>query len=64
MSKKQLQNESLPNERMSGSHLSKTEIQNPQGPTEFANQRLEDMPKNVILNKCVRTSSVEVQVSS
>ncbi|WJX21478.1 hypothetical protein P8452_10912 [Trifolium repens] len=61
MSKKQLQNESLPNERMSGSHLSKTEIQNPQGPTEFANQRLEDRPKNVILNKCVRTSSVEVQ---
>ncbi|XP_045803507.1 uncharacterized protein LOC123897052 isoform X1 [Trifolium pratense] len=61
LSKKQHQNDSLSNERMSESHLSKTETQTHRGPTEFANQRLEDRPKNFILNKCIRKSAVEVQ---
>nr|XP_027189598.1 uncharacterized protein LOC101491556 isoform X3 [Cicer arietinum] len=59
--KKQFQNELLPNEMMSGSHLSKLGSQTHQSPTELANQRLEDRPKNVILNKRIRTSAAEIQ---
>lgn len=62
--KNQFQNELLPNETISGSHLSKMGSQTHRSPTEFANPRLKSRPKNVILNKCIRTSAIEIQVSS
>ncbi|KEH44319.1 hypothetical protein MtrunA17_Chr1g0210751 [Medicago truncatula] len=59
--KNQFQNELLPNETISGSHLSKMGSQTHRSPTEFANPRLKSRPKNVILNKCIRTSAIEIQ---
>ncbi|KAK7280551.1 hypothetical protein RJT34_25615 [Clitoria ternatea] len=60
-SKKQLWNDSLPNERLGGSHFSKMGSQTFRSPSELVNQRLEDRPKNVVLNKRIRTSVAETR---
>ncbi|TKY50776.1 hypothetical protein E2542_SST22282 [Spatholobus suberectus] len=57
--KKQLRNDLLPNERLGGSHFLKMGSQTHRSPSELVNQRLEDRPKNVILNKRIRTSVAE-----
>ncbi|RDX83388.1 hypothetical protein CR513_35686 [Mucuna pruriens] len=59
--KKQLRNDLLPNERLGGSHISKMGSQIHRSPSELVNQRLEDRPKNVILNKRIRTSVAETR---
>ncbi|KAK7343365.1 hypothetical protein VNO77_12041 [Canavalia gladiata] len=61
-SKKQLRSELLPNERLGGSHFSKMGSQTHRSPSsELVNQRLEDRPKNVVLNKRIRTSVAETR---
>ncbi|CAI8614283.1 unnamed protein product [Vicia faba] len=60
-SKKQFQNEGLPNERTSGSHLSNMGSQTHQSTTELANKKPEDIPKKIILNAQIRTSAAEIQ---
>ncbi|KAK7269689.1 hypothetical protein RIF29_22423 [Crotalaria pallida] len=60
-SEKQFINEKLPNERVGGSHFSKMRSQTQRSPSAFVNQRLEDRPKNVVLNKRIRTSVANIQ---
>ncbi|KAJ1436271.1 hypothetical protein SESBI_04302 [Sesbania bispinosa] len=60
-SKKQLRNELLPNERVGGSQFSKIGNLTHRSPSELMNQSLEDRPKNVILNKRIRTSVAEIR---
>ncbi|KAG5005415.1 hypothetical protein JHK86_029554 [Glycine max] len=59
--KKQLRNDLVPNERLGGSNFSKMGTQTHRSPSEFVNQRPEDRPKNVILNKRIRTSVAETR---
>ncbi|RYQ93492.1 hypothetical protein Ahy_B09g099768 isoform D [Arachis hypogaea] len=60
--KKQLRNEILTNERLGGGpHFLKMGSQTHRNPSEHVNQRLEDRPKNVILNKRIRTSATEIR---
>ena len=61
-SKKQLRNEILMNERLSGSNLLKMGSLIHRNPSEVVNPRLEDRAKNIILNKRVRTSVTENRV--
>ncbi|KAG4918666.1 hypothetical protein JHK85_056947 [Glycine max] len=59
--KKQLWNDLVPNERLGGSHFSKMGSQTHRRPSELVNQRPENRPKNVILNKRIRTSVAETR---
>ncbi|CAJ1977595.1 unnamed protein product [Sphenostylis stenocarpa] len=59
--KKQLRNDLLPNERLGGTLFSKMGSQTHRSPSEHVNQRVEDRPKNVILNKRIRTSVAETR---
>ncbi|KAI4352910.1 hypothetical protein L6164_007117 [Bauhinia variegata] len=59
--KKQNRNENLKNERLGGSNLLKAGNQTCRSPSELMNQRLEDRPKNNVLNKRVRTSISEIR---
>ncbi|KAL2324029.1 hypothetical protein Fmac_023087 [Flemingia macrophylla] len=59
--KKQLRNDLLPNECLGGSHFSKMGNQTHRSSSELVNQRLEDRPKNVGLNKRIRTSFTETR---
>nr|KYP69157.1 hypothetical protein KK1_008342 [Cajanus cajan] len=59
--KKQLRNDLLPNERPGGPHFSKMGNQTHRSSSELVNQRLEDRPMNVILNKRIRTSVAETR---
>ncbi|MED6133427.1 hypothetical protein PIB30_028083 [Stylosanthes scabra] len=60
--KKQLRNEILTNERLGGGpHFLKMGSQTHRNPSEHVNQRPVDKPKNVILNKRVRTSAAEIR---
>ncbi|KAF7820425.1 uncharacterized protein G2W53_025880 [Senna tora] len=59
--KKQVRNEMLPNERLGGSNLLKMGGQIHRSPSELVNQRMEDRPKNVTLNKRVRTPAAEIR---
>ncbi|KAI3809265.1 hypothetical protein L1987_25236 [Smallanthus sonchifolius] len=61
MAKKTQRNESMTNDQ-AGALSSKTGIQIYRNPTELVNQRVEDRPKNVLLNKRVRTSVAETRV--
>ncbi|XP_050888090.1 uncharacterized protein LOC127093227 isoform X2 [Lathyrus oleraceus] len=60
-SKKQFQNDGLPNERTSVSHLSNMGIQSHQSITELANKKPEDGPKKIIPDTQVGTSAAEIQ---
>lgn len=62
-SKKQFQNDGLPNERTSVSHLSNMGIQSHQSITELANKKPEDGPKKIIPDTQVGTSAAQIQVS-
>lgn len=59
--KKTQRNESLTNDQ-AGSTNSKIGTQVYRNPAELVNQRVEDRPKNVLLNKRVRTSVAETRV--
>ncbi|KAK7357848.1 hypothetical protein VNO80_17145 [Phaseolus coccineus] len=59
--KKQLRNDLLPNERLGGSPFSKMGSQTHRSSSEPVNQRLEDRPKNIILNKRIRTSVADTR---
>ncbi|KAI3705257.1 hypothetical protein L1987_75491 [Smallanthus sonchifolius] len=61
MAKKTQRNESMTNDQ-AGALNSKTGIQIYRNPTELVNQKVEDHPKNVLLNKHVRTSVTETRV--
>lgn len=60
-SKKPQRNELLPNDQ-AGALNSKIGTQIYRNPIEVVNQRVEDRPKNVLLNKRVRTSVAETRV--
>ncbi|KAI3458839.1 hypothetical protein Pfo_015502 [Paulownia fortunei] len=58
--KQQQRNELLTNERSSGSTL-KTGSQIHRNPSELGSQKFDDRPKNVVLNKRLRTSMAETR---
>ncbi|OIW12967.1 hypothetical protein TanjilG_15416 [Lupinus angustifolius] len=60
-SKEQLRNEKLPNERLGGSHFSKMRSQTQRSPSKLVNQRVEDIPENVILNKRIRAPVADIR---
>ncbi|KAJ9540144.1 hypothetical protein OSB04_026650 [Centaurea solstitialis] len=60
ISKKPQRNELVTNEQV-GALNSKTGTQIYRNPTELVNQRVEDRPKNVLMNKRVRTSVAETR---
>ncbi|KAE9611814.1 hypothetical protein Lalb_Chr06g0166431 [Lupinus albus] len=60
-SKEQLRNEKLPNERLGGSHFSKMRSQTQRSPSKLVNQRVEDRPENLILNKRIRASVADIR---
>lgn len=57
----QQRNELLTNERSSGSNM-KTGSQIHRNPSELGSQKFDDRPKNVLLNKRLRTSMAETRV--
>ncbi|RZB91317.1 Chromatin structure-remodeling complex protein SYD [Glycine soja] len=59
--RKQLQNDLVPNERLGGSKFSKMGTQTHRSPSELVNQRPEDRPKNVILNKVENELSEKIE---
>lgn len=60
ISKKPQRNDTMTNDQP-GALNSKTGTQTYRNPTELVNQRVEDRPKNVLLNKRVRTSIAETR---
>ncbi|KAG5006562.1 hypothetical protein JHK82_024506 [Glycine max] len=59
--RKQLRNDLVPNERLGGSKFSKMGTQTHRSPSELVNQRPEDRPKNVILNKVENELSEKIE---
>jgi hypothetical protein len=59
---KKPQRSEIMNSDQAGALNSKTGTQIYRNPTELVNQRVEDRPKNVLLNKRVRTSVAETRV--